>query len=235
MPCHPCQSYVKGHHRALPYQEVADALSTIIYIVWFLRIPQKPFKLVILPDSILEHAYLFPHIPTINVEINVGIKQWKTYGCASSQPFQAGNARRRRRVVSECHPYRYEILDPENHHCRPTAGSRSGKVSGRRTRRSERSRGPQSLTGGKGVDPLRPEAKDHYPDVFRGCRAWPETHAEWTVRPGSFRANLKTGRWADFAFKVVRSGDPVSHAAYLFGKAHFASARALAEMLGATS
>ena len=42
----PMPKLVKGHHRALPYQEVADALSTIIYIVWFLRIPQKPFKLV---------------------------------------------------------------------------------------------------------------------------------------------------------------------------------------------
>ena len=54
-------------------------------------------------------------------------------------------------------------------------------------------------------------------------------------RPGSFRVNLRTGPMADFAFKVVRSGDPVSPAAYLFGKTHSDSARALAEMLGATS
>ena len=35
-------------------------------------------------------------------------------------------------------------------------------------------------------------------------------------RPGSFKINLTTGRWADFA-TGDRGGDPVSLAAYLFG------------------
>jgi DNA primase len=47
--------------------------------------------------------------------------------------------------------------------------------------------------------------------------------AEWTAlnprrydrRPGSFRVNLRTGRWADFA-TGERGGDPVSLYAYLF-------------------
>jgi hypothetical protein len=34
---------------------------------------------------------------------------------------------------------------------------------------------------------------------------------------GSFRVNLRTGRWADFAITGVRGGDPVSLAAYLAG------------------
>ena len=54
-----------------------DPASTIIYFVWFLRILKTPLNWWILPDSILEHAYLFPHIPTIDVEMNVGIKQWE--------------------------------------------------------------------------------------------------------------------------------------------------------------
>ena len=35
-------------------------------------------------------------------------------------------------------------------------------------------------------------------------------------RPGSFRINLTTGRWADFADDRARGGDPISLAAYLF-------------------
>lgn len=36
------------------------------------------------------------------------------------------------------------------------------------------------------------------------------------TNPGSFRINLTTGRWADFALDDARGGDPVSLAAYLF-------------------
>ncbi len=55
----------------------ADYPSTIIYFVWFLRIIKNPLNWWILPDSILEHAYLFPHILTLYVGISVGIKQWE--------------------------------------------------------------------------------------------------------------------------------------------------------------
>ena len=50
-------------------------------------------------------------------------------------------------------------------------------------------------------------------------------------RPGSFRINLKTGRWADFAIDA-RGGDPVSLAAYLRGQSQGDAARSLATMLG---
>ena len=33
---------------------------------------------------------------------------------------------------------------------------------------------------------------------------------------GSFRINIETGKWADFAIAGVRGGDPISLAAYLF-------------------
>lgn len=62
---------------------------------------------------------------------------------------------------------------------------------------------------------------------------------EWVARnprradrtPGSFRVNLMTGRWADFATED-RGGDVVSLAAYLAGVSQFDAARSLAEMLG---
>ena len=50
--------------------------------------------------------------------------------------------------------------------------------------------------------------------------------------PGSFRINLRTGRWADFATDDARGGDPVSLAAYLSGTSQGEAARSLAEMLG---
>jgi hypothetical protein len=34
--------------------------------------------------------------------------------------------------------------------------------------------------------------------------------------PGSFRINIQTGRWADFAIQGASGGDPVSLAAFLF-------------------
>jgi hypothetical protein len=50
-------------------------------------------------------------------------------------------------------------------------------------------------------------------------------------RPGSFRINLHSGRWADFATDA-RGGDPVSLAAYLSGLSQGDAARRLADMLG---
>lgn len=50
-------------------------------------------------------------------------------------------------------------------------------------------------------------------------------------KPGSFRVNLSTGRWADFATDD-RGGDVVSLAAYLAGSTQAEAARNLADMLG---
>ncbi len=50
-------------------------------------------------------------------------------------------------------------------------------------------------------------------------------------RPGSFRINLHTGKWADFACDA-KGGDVVSLAAYLSGTGQAEAARALADMLG---
>lgn len=48
---------------------------------------------------------------------------------------------------------------------------------------------------------------------------------------GSFRINMTTGRWADFATDAA-GGDPVSLAAYLFDLSQLDAARRLAAMLG---
>ncbi len=48
---------------------------------------------------------------------------------------------------------------------------------------------------------------------------------------GSFRINLRSGRWADFATDD-RGGDPISLAAYLFGLTQGEAARRIASMLG---
>jgi hypothetical protein len=48
---------------------------------------------------------------------------------------------------------------------------------------------------------------------------------------GSFRINLDTGRWADFA-TGDKGGDPVSLVAYLADVSQGAAARLLARMLG---
>ncbi len=50
-------------------------------------------------------------------------------------------------------------------------------------------------------------------------------------RPGSFRVNVNSGRWADFA-TGDKGGDVVSLAAYLSGTGQAEAARALADMLG---
>jgi hypothetical protein len=50
-------------------------------------------------------------------------------------------------------------------------------------------------------------------------------------RPGSFRVNLRTCRWSDFA-TGDKGGDPVSLAAFLFNLSQAEAARRLADMLG---
>ncbi len=50
-------------------------------------------------------------------------------------------------------------------------------------------------------------------------------------RPGSFRINVNSGRWSDFATGDA-GGDVVSLAAYLSGSGQAEAARALADMLG---
>ena len=50
-------------------------------------------------------------------------------------------------------------------------------------------------------------------------------------RPGSFKVNINTGKWADFACDA-KGGDVVSLAAYLSGTGQAEAARALADMLG---
>ena len=49
--------------------------------------------------------------------------------------------------------------------------------------------------------------------------------------PGSFRVNVNSGKWADFA-TGDKGGDVVSLAAYLSGTGQAEAARALADMLG---
>lgn len=50
-------------------------------------------------------------------------------------------------------------------------------------------------------------------------------------RAGSFRINLTTGRWADFA-TGDKGGDPVSLLAYLTGMGQADAARSLAQIIG---
>jgi hypothetical protein len=50
-------------------------------------------------------------------------------------------------------------------------------------------------------------------------------------RPGSFKINVRTGHWADFA-TGDRGGDPVSLCAYLENVSQGEAARMLARMLG---
>lgn len=52
-------------------------------------------------------------------------------------------------------------------------------------------------------------------------------------RPGSFKVNVRTGRWADFA-TGDRGSDPVSLAAFLFGLRQGEAARLVARAVGLT-
>jgi hypothetical protein len=49
---------------------------------------------------------------------------------------------------------------------------------------------------------------------------------------GSFRINMVTGKWADFAVADVRGGDLISLAAYLANTSQSEAARKIAAMLG---
>ena len=74
------------------------------------------------------------------------------------------------------------------------------------------------------------------PDGRREGREWSARNPRRADRrPGSFKVNLNTGRWADFALPDARGGDPVSLAAYLSGRSYSEAARALADMLGMPS
>jgi hypothetical protein len=63
--------------------------------------------------------------------------------------------------------------------------------------------------------------------------------AEWVARnptrddhrPGSFKVNLRSGRWADFA-TGDKGGDAISLAAYVFHMTQADAAQKLASMLG---
>jgi hypothetical protein len=48
---------------------------------------------------------------------------------------------------------------------------------------------------------------------------------------GSFKINIKTGKWADWS-SGDKGGDPVSLTAFLFGLSQAEAARRLADMLG---
>ena len=69
----------------------------------------------------------------------------------------------------------------------------------------------------------------------QGCRSGSEWIARNPTRAdrrvGSFKINLRTGKWADFA-TGERGGDVISLAAYLFGLSQVAAARKVADMLG---
>ena len=70
------------------------------------------------------------------------------------------------------------------------------------------------------------------PDGRRSDREWIALNPKRADRHlGSFRINLVTGRWADFATGDA-GGDPISLAAYLFGLGQAKSARRMAAMLG---
>lgn len=66
-----------------------------------------------------------------------------------------------------------------------------------------------------------------------------QTSGEWVARnprradrsSGSFKINLRTGRWADFA-TGDKGGDVISLAAYLAGLKQAEAARELARVLG---
>ena len=73
------------------------------------------------------------------------------------------------------------------------------------------------------------------PDGCRRGREWIARNPRRLDRkPGSFKVNLITGRWADFALGagVASGGDPVSLAAYLGAVSQVEAARRMARMLG---
>jgi hypothetical protein len=66
---------------------------------------------------------------------------------------------------------------------------------------------------------------------LEGCEYTSRNPTRTDHRPGSFRINVATGRWADFA-TGDKGGDVVSLAAYLGGIGQADAARRLADILG---
>ncbi len=64
---------------------------------------------------------------------------------------------------------------------------------------------------------------------------WPATRAAMDRRLGSFKINLHTGRWADFATGDKGRRCHLTHAAYLANIRQNEAARELAAMLGMES
>ncbi|WP_132251542.1 hypothetical protein [Methylobacterium segetis] len=70
------------------------------------------------------------------------------------------------------------------------------------------------------------------PDGRREGREWVAKNPRRAdSRPGSFKVNLSTGKWGDFATND-RGGDLISLAAFLFDKKQDEAAVGVAEMLG---
>jgi hypothetical protein len=70
------------------------------------------------------------------------------------------------------------------------------------------------------------------PDGRRIGREWVARNPKRADRrPGSFKVNLVTGRWCDFA-TGDSGGDIVSLAAFLFGLSQAESARRINDMIG---
>jgi hypothetical protein len=73
------------------------------------------------------------------------------------------------------------------------------------------------------------------PDGRRQGQEWVARNPKRSDRNlGSFKINLKTGQWADFA-TGDKGGDVISLAAYLHGLTQSAAASKISEMLGLTT
>jgi hypothetical protein len=73
------------------------------------------------------------------------------------------------------------------------------------------------------------------PDGRREGQEWVARNPKRSDRHlGSFKINLKTGQWADFA-TGDKGGDVISLAAYLHGLTQSAAASRISEMLGLTT
>ena len=79
-----------------------------------------------------------------------------------------------------------------------------------------------------------------FPDVLR--RLLREGHGQGTEyiarnprrddkKPGSFKINMRTGRWGDFS-DAAKGGDPISLAAIVSGLSQVEAARRLSVILG---
>ena len=74
-------------------------------------------------------------------------------------------------------------------------------------------------------------ARRWLPDGRREGQEWVARNPTRADRhPGSFKVNLRTGRWADFA-TGHKGSDVISLAAHLYGLSQLEAARKLAEML----